>query len=112
MNDTRIDRRRFLRTTSAAAAARNSLPYLIPSHVLGAPGKPGANGKVHVGVIGCGGRSRLITEAADVKAFQVVACCDCFLPRAEGYAKELSHGAKGVSTTNSAKFSRMRSSTA
>ena len=93
MNHARIDRRRFL-SSSAAAAAGVSLPYLIPSHVLGAPGKPGANEKVHVGVIGCGGRSRVIREGADVKAFQVVAACDCFLPRAAGFVKELSGGAK------------------
>ena len=71
-----------------------SLPYLIPSHVLGGPDRPGPNEKVHVGVIGCGGRSRLISEAADVKAFQVVAACDCMFPRAEAFVKELSGGAK------------------
>lgn len=93
MKRTHLNRRSFLRTTSAAAAGI-SLPYLIPSHVLGGPDQPGANERVHVGVIGCGGRSRLIREAADVKAFQVVAACDCFLPRAEGYVKELSGGEK------------------
>jgi predicted dehydrogenase len=93
MKRIRFDRRHFL-STSAAAAAGVSLPYLIPSHVLGGPDQPGANEKVHIGVIGCGGRSRLIREGADVPAFQVVAACDCYLPRAEGYAKELSGGAK------------------
>jgi predicted dehydrogenase len=93
MKRTGANRRDFLRT-SAAAAAGISLPYLIPSHVLGRPNQPGANEKVRVGVIGCGGRSRLIREAADVPAFQVVAACDCFLPRAEAYVKELSGGAK------------------
>ena len=93
MKRTRTNRRDFLRT-SAAAAAGISLPYLIPSRVLGGPDQPGANEKVHVGVIGCGGRSRLIREAADVPAFQVVAACDCEFPRAEAYVKELSGGAK------------------
>ena len=93
MKRTRIDRRSFLGAASAAATGI-SLPYLIPSHVLGGPDQPGANDKVHIGVIGCGGRSRLICEGADVKAFQVVAACDCFLPRAEAYVKELSGGAK------------------
>jgi len=45
-----------------------------------------------VGVIGCGGRSRVITEAADVKGFQVVAACDCLLERAQKYVEELSGG--------------------
>ena len=55
MKYTRIDRRSFLRTTSATAAGI-SLPYLIPSHVLGSPGQPGANEKIRVGLIGTGGR--------------------------------------------------------
>jgi predicted dehydrogenase len=93
MKRSALDRRTFLRTTSAAAAGV-ALPYLIPSHVLGGPNRPGANEKVHVGVIGCGGRSRLIKEAADVKAFQVVAACDIFAPKLEGFVKELSNGAK------------------
>lgn len=93
MKRTCTNRRDFLRT-SAAAAAGISLPYLIPAHVLGAPDRPGANDKVHVGVIGCGGRSRLIREGADVPAFQVVAACDCEFSRAEAYVKELSGGAK------------------
>ena len=93
MKRTPINRRDFLHT-SAVAAAGLSLPYLIPSRVLGGPDQPGANEKVHVGVIGCGGRSRLISEAKDVKAFRVVAACDCMLPRAKEFVKELSHGAK------------------
>ena len=68
------------------------MPYLIPSHVLGADDKAGANDSVKVGVIGCGGRSRLIKEGADVKGFRVVAACDCVRPRAEKYVKELSEG--------------------
>ena len=93
MKSTYTNRRDFLRT-SAAMAAGISLPYLIPFHVLGGPDQPGANEKVRVGVIGCGGRSRLIRGAADVPAFQVVAACDCDFPRAEAYVKELSGGAK------------------
>ena len=56
MKRTSMNRRDFLHT-SAAAAAGISLPYLIPSHVLGGTDQPGANEKVNVGVIGCGGRA-------------------------------------------------------
>ncbi len=94
MKRTDLNRRSFLRTSAAAVAAGVSLPYLIPSRVLAGPDRPGANDRVQIGVIGCGGRSRLIQEAADVKAFQVVAACDCMFPRAEAYVKELSGGAK------------------
>ena len=90
----RINRRSFLRATSVAATAGMSLPYLVPSHVFGGPDQASANERVRVGVIGCGGRAPMIAEGADVKAFQVVAACDCFLPRAEVFAQKLSNGAK------------------
>ncbi len=45
-----------------------------------------------MGVIGCGGRSRVIGEAADVRGFQVVAACDCEPEKAKRYVKELSGG--------------------
>ena len=94
MNRTPIGRRSFLRT-SATAAAGISLPCLIPSHVLGRPDRPGANEMVNVAVIGCGGRAGGIgREWADVKAFRVVAACDCLLPRAQNYAAKASGGAK------------------
>jgi predicted dehydrogenase len=47
---------------------------------------------VRIGVIGCGGRARMIREAADVKGFRVVASCDCVRDRAQKFAKELSGG--------------------
>ncbi len=83
-------RREVIKVGAAAVAA----PHLIPAHVLGADGGPGANETVHVGVIGCGGRARLIREGADVKGFRVVAACDCVRDRAEKYVKELSGGKK------------------
>ena len=46
-----IPRRDFLRTASAAL----SIPYFIPSGVLAAPGKPGANDRITLGHIGVGG---------------------------------------------------------
>lgn len=75
-----IDRRTFLKTSVAAAAV--SLPTIIPSSVLGGPNKAGANEKVNVGVIGCGGRARQVCrDAQDIKAFRLAALCDCFKPR-------------------------------
>ena len=87
MKHTRIDRRSFLRTTSAAAAGI-SLPYLIPSHVLGAPGRPGANEKVNVGIIGLGGRAQAVAATAlGIPQMRIVAGSDCFLPRCKDFAK-------------------------
>ncbi len=50
-----ISRRRFLQT-GATAAAGVALPYFIPSGVLAAPGRPGANDRIVTGHIGTGGR--------------------------------------------------------
>jgi len=81
-----------------AGAAGLAVPYLVPSHVLGQGAAPPSE-QVKVGVIGCGGRARLIREGADVKAFKVVAACDLEQKRVEGYVRELSGGAKwGVYT--------------
>jgi len=84
----RWTRRDFLRTSAATAA----IPAFIPGSVLGLDGGSPASETVRVGVIGCGGRSRVISEAADVKGFQVVAACDCQMEKAVQYVKELSAG--------------------
>lgn len=83
-------RREILKTGAAAMA----VPCLVPSSVLGLNGAAPPSETVNVGVIGCGGRARLIKEAADVKTFRVVAASDCELPKAQAYVKELSGGAK------------------
>lgn len=85
-----FSRRELLKTGAAALA----LPAVVPGHVLGLEGAAAPSETVRVGVIGCGGRARLIKEAADVKPFRVVAACDCEPGRAEAYVKELSGGAK------------------
>ncbi len=83
-------RREMLKAGAAAVA----LPALVPASVLGLGGTAPASETVRVGVIGCGGRSRLIREGADVPAFRVVAACDVVAQRATDYVKELSGGAK------------------
>ena len=49
----RTTRRTFLRR-SAAASAVIAAPMFIPSHVLGKPGRPGANDRIGLGFIGVG----------------------------------------------------------
>jgi predicted dehydrogenase len=78
------------RQVLGAGASALAIPTFIPAGVLGRAHGASANETVRVGVIGCGGRARVIKEAADVKEFQVVAVCDCLGERAEKYAKELS----------------------
>ena len=56
MSDTkRITRRQFVRATAAAGVA---VPYFVSAAALGQAGAPGANDKIHVGLIGCGGMGR------------------------------------------------------
>jgi len=50
----KVKRREFLTTTAAAL----STPYVIPTGVLAAPGKPGANERITLGHIGVGGMGR------------------------------------------------------
>jgi predicted dehydrogenase len=88
MTHKKLSRRDVLK----AGAAGLALPHVIPAQVLGRDGGAGANETVNVGVIGCGGRARLIREGADVKGFRVVAACDCQVERAEKYVRELSGG--------------------
>jgi len=42
-----MNRRNFLLNSTAAAA-----PMIVPAHIFGKPGKPGANDKLRIGLIG------------------------------------------------------------
>lgn len=64
---TRFTRRRLLRTTAATLTGGLALPALIPRHVLGAPGQPGANARIGLGIIGTGRRThQMLAEVARV----------------------------------------------
>ena len=94
MVKTRTSRRDFL-CTSTVAAAGISLPWLIPSRVLGRPNRPGAGDTVNVGVIGLGFRGYGVAgEGKEVKGFRVVAVCDCYRPRLDGFLKDFSPDGK------------------
>lgn len=88
-----MNRRDFLRKTTAAAAAGVSFPYFIPSGVLAAPGRLGPNDRIKVGFIGCGGRAGhlMFTEKLSDNA-DVVALADCFMPRCDEKAAKLPKG--------------------
>ena len=79
-------RRELLKAGTAAFA----VPYLIPSHVLGAPGRAGANDKANVAIIGLGGRARgIVNESKDVSRMQIVAICDCFKPLCDKFTADV-----------------------
>ena len=79
-----LSRRQLLKRGAIGAAGAFAAPYLIPRSVLAADGKPGANDRVTVGAIGVGGRASLLLSQLPEGA-QIVALCDCNLPRAEAY---------------------------
>ena len=81
-NCLKVSRRQFLSRTSLAAAAGAAFPAIIPSHVLGAPARPGANDRIRIGVIGVGGRANLLIDQLP-KPGQIVALADCCLSRCE-----------------------------
>jgi predicted dehydrogenase len=79
-----LSRRQLLKRAVAGTAAGIAFPYLIPSGVLAADGKPGPNERIGVGAIGVGGRASLLLEQMPEDA-RIVALCDCNLPRAEAF---------------------------
>ncbi len=71
-------RREFL---TAAGTFALGAPAIVSRTVLGAPG---ANDRIRVGAIGVGGRATLLLQQLP-EAAQIVALCDCNLPRAEAF---------------------------
>lgn len=85
-----LSRRQFLHGGTALATAGTALPYLIPSTVLAAPGRKGANDRIGLGGIGVGRQgSDIVEAAARSKDARFVAVADANLPRAREMAKRL-----------------------
>ncbi len=68
-------RRQFLKE-NAAVAAGLAVPYFVPSTALAGNGKPGANDRIHLGLIGCGARGSHLLKRLPAEG-QIVAICDC-----------------------------------
>ncbi|MBN2294669.1 MAG: Gfo/Idh/MocA family oxidoreductase [Pirellulales bacterium] len=82
----KITRRSFIRRNAALAAGGALVPHLIPSHVLAAPGRPGANDRIGVGYIGCGRRAnQLMGLPAEGR---IVAGADVDINRAKKVAEK------------------------
>jgi len=75
-----LSRRRLL----IGSLATMGVPWILPRHVLAAPGRPGANDRIGIGAIGVGGRASLLLEQTPEDG-RIVALCDCNLPRAESF---------------------------
>lgn len=76
MPKAQLTNRRVFLQAAATTGAAFSVPHVIPAAALGAPGKPGANDRIYVGMIGPGSRSVALAKEspADLK---LVAVADC-----------------------------------
>lgn len=78
-----LSRREFLGRSLAFGAAAVSAPYIIPSGVLAADGRPGANDRIGIAVIGPGRQGGgLLSSAGASKMARIVAIADVNLVRA------------------------------
>jgi len=77
----RISRRTMLKRTAVGSASL-AATSILPSGILAAPGRPGANDRVILGFIGCGGRARQLMDQMSAEG-RIVAVCDCFRRRCE-----------------------------
>ena len=94
----KLSRRRFIGKTAAASAAGAAVPYYVSAKALGQDGQPGANEKINVGLIGCGGMGRgnlgntakhpdvVATAACDVQVGRMQATVAAYKESAKGYA--------------------------
>jgi predicted dehydrogenase len=81
----KMRRRRFLQSVgSGLATSVIGIPWIVSRRALAAPGQPGANDRIRVGAIGVGNRATLLLQQLPESA-QIVALCDCNLPRAEAF---------------------------
>ena len=78
-----FSRRRFLQTTSVAAAAF-AVPQIIPASALRSAEQAGANDRVGIGFVGAGRRANQLTGLPSDA--QIVAISDCDLPAAKKMA--------------------------
>ncbi len=86
MSDHDVNRRHFVRTAAVGAAALSAASY---NRVLG------ANGKINLGLIGCGGRGQNVLEKFVANpSINATALCDVYSARIDE-AMKIAPGAKG-----------------
>src|SRR5438128_2054779 len=91
-----MNRRTFLTTTVGVAAASAARPLFAESQRTG---PIGANDRIRLGVIGCGGRAnQVLTSFAQAPNNVFVAACDVFKERLDSTTQRLSTGGNKVDT--------------
>lgn len=92
LHTSNTSRRGFLRRTALATAACG-LPYLVPRHVLAAPGQAGANDRIGIAGIGIGRQGTgVLSRAVKVSAGRFIGVADVNLPRAQEKCQKLGGG--------------------
>lgn len=79
--DQKSSRRELIKQSVLLGAGGAAAPMFIPRRVLGAPGRPGANDRIRVGIIGVGNRGSLLIDQLPEGA-EMVAAADCYLKKA------------------------------
>ncbi len=82
MKNNTITRRTFLRDSLRVGGGVFAAPYIIPSGVLAAPGRPGANDRIGLGVIGPGRQGKsLMGQCHAIQDAALVAFSDVYQAR-------------------------------
>ncbi len=79
--DQMSSRRELIKQSALLGAGGVAAPMFIPRRVLGAPGRPGANDRIRVGIIGVGNRGNLLIDQLPEGA-EMIAAADCYLKKA------------------------------
>lgn len=74
----KINRRQFLKKTTAVAAGAIGFPYVVPASALGKAGSVAPANRIVMGCIGTGEQGRYVLSSfLQLPDAQVVAVCDC-----------------------------------
>jgi predicted dehydrogenase len=85
-SQSQISRRTALKQAAGAAGAIG-LPMILPSGVLAAEGRAGANDRIIIGFIGTGNRAKQLMDQVPAPG-HIVSVADCYLKRAQDAVHE------------------------
>lgn len=91
-----VSRRTFISKAATATAAGVAVPAVVPPSALAAPGKPGPNDKIGLGLIGAGAMGNAdLADCAKHDDVEVVAICDVWKEHLERTLKKHDNKPKG-----------------
>ncbi len=91
----KLSRRDFMATTAIAGTVGVGTPMFVSSSALASPGKPGANDRIQIGLIGCGGMGRVnLGNCAQHPDVAVTGVCDVWKERLDQAAAAYKGSAK------------------